>query len=60
MEGLVVGEGMEVMRGIVRDERGEIEILGLNGHEVISGCRQGAICGSRCRVQAGNDGAYGL
>ncbi len=36
MEGLVIGEGMEVMRGVVRDEFGDIEVLWHGRSSVIS------------------------
>ena len=37
VKGLVIGEGMEVMRGVLRDEFGDIQVLlGCDGHRVIS------------------------
>src|SRR4029079_9669038 len=32
MQGLVIGEGVEVMRGVLRDELGDIQVLGMDIH----------------------------
>jgi hypothetical protein len=58
MEGFVIGERMEVVRGVLRDEFGDIQVLAMDVHRSSPDCGIGQ---DRPEAMAGgNDLSYGL